>query len=73
MFLLLPKDLTIIFYYRAIVKEAEFKILGNTNTLTKRTEKEQGLPIQNVVELYNLIAKSNVGDKIGTRHSITTN
>ena len=46
-----------------IVKEVEFKILGNTNTVTKRTEKEHGLPIQNVLELYNLIAKSNVGDK----------
>ena len=46
-----------------IVKEIEFKILGNTNKVTNRTEKQTDLPIQNVLELYKLIANSNICEK----------
>ena len=46
-----------------IVKEIEFKILGNTNKVTNRTEKQPDLPIQNVLELYRLIANSNICEK----------
>ena len=48
---------------RTVVTEIELNILGATNIATNRTQTQADLPIQNVLELYKLIAKSNIVNK----------